>query len=524
MIRRHHVTYLLPRRRARQRRRSLTVWTTSVVSAIGLTGALAWPILAQPVELRSGVLPTMLGSVENSTFEYYPVVVSEFAPLAVFGGSGKALAIDGRPENMPLVVWDLDGEQAADAQQITNDLKSPRNSNAPAERALLVGSVASKGQLPGALQLMHPVTTRRISSPYGWRANPTGAGNQIHIGQDYPIVCGSPVYASEAGTISVSRWAGHSGMRVTIDHGHNVQTGYSHNSKLLVTVGQRVRQGEVIALSGTTGNSTGCHVHFEVLISGRWHDPRLYLPTNPGQRRALIDSSKLTVDADSAPKGKENSTSKEDKRQSKDSQKEKNPDVIVPKDDTPVVPAPEPEKKPKPRTSPTPEPTESESVAPSKSPSASPTTKPEPSKSPSDKPTKKPTPSPSETKEPTPSQQPSESSSPTNRPSKSPDVTQTPKATPTSSVSPTLKPKEKEPNVESPKPTAKPLESVQPSVALPRSESPKTTKEPRVMPSETAALPTLEGPTVRATQLPEESNRPNSSASQIDAESKKQSN
>ncbi|PRB72669.1 M23 family metallopeptidase [Arthrobacter sp. MYb213] len=495
------------------------VWTTSVVSAIGLTGALAWPIFAQPADLRSGTLATTLGSLENSSFENYPVVVSEFAPLAVFGGSGKALAIDGRPEDMPLVVWNLDGEQANDAQQVTNSLKAPQNSKVPAERALLVGTVASKGQLPGALQLMHPVTTRRISSPYGWRANPTGAGNQIHIGQDYPIVCGSPVYASEAGTISVSRWAGHSGMRVTIDHGHNVQTGYSHNSKLLVKVGQRVRQGEVIALSGTTGNSTGCHVHFEVLISGRWHDPRLYLPMNPGQRRALIDSSKLTVDADSAPKSKETGTSKEDKRQSRDSQKEKNPDVIVPKDDTPVVPTPEPEKKPKPKPkpSPTPEPSESESATPSKSPSVRPTAKPEPSKSPTDKPTVKPSPTPSETKKPTPSQQPSESASPTKQPSKSPDVTQTPKPTPTASDSPTPKPKEKEPIVVSPKPS----ESVKSSAAPPLSESPEVTKEPRVMPSETVRLPNVEGPTVRATQLPEESNRPNSSASQIDAESQK---
>ncbi|WP_313814367.1 peptidoglycan DD-metalloendopeptidase family protein [Glutamicibacter sp.] len=191
----------------------------------------------------------------------------------------------------------------------------------------LVGEVGQVGELPCGLQLMHPVTTRTISSPYGWRANPTGAGNQVHIGQDYPIACGSPVYASEAGTVVVSGWAGHSGNRVTVDHGSNVQTGYSHNSKLLVKVGQQVQQGELIALAGTTGNSTGCHVHFEVIIDGRWHDPRNYLPVIPGQRQAMIDSSRLTVNAGTAPRGNGGQPPVRDGEDTSS-----NPDVVDPRD------------------------------------------------------------------------------------------------------------------------------------------------------------------------------------------------
>ncbi|MGV2953939.1 peptidoglycan DD-metalloendopeptidase family protein [Glutamicibacter sp. AGC46] len=152
---------------------------------------------------------------------------------------------------------------------------------------------------PGLL-LEHPVATRRISSPYGWRFNPTGFGRQIHIGQDYPISCGSPVRASEAGRVVVAGWAGHSGQRVTIDHGHEVQTGYSHNSLLLVRVGELVVQGQIIALAGTTGNSTGCHVHFEVIVNGQWHNPRNYLPSGGGQRQALFASTQFAVDAGSA--------------------------------------------------------------------------------------------------------------------------------------------------------------------------------------------------------------------------------
>ncbi|MGV2855238.1 peptidoglycan DD-metalloendopeptidase family protein [Glutamicibacter sp. AGC84] len=152
---------------------------------------------------------------------------------------------------------------------------------------------------PGLL-LEHPVATRRISSPYGWRFNPTGFGRQIHIGQDYPISCGSPVRASESGRVVVAGWAGHSGQRVTIDHGHEVQTGYSHNSLLLVRVGELVVQGQLIALAGTTGNSTGCHVHFEVIVNGQWHNPRNYLPSGGGQRQALFASTQFAVDAGSA--------------------------------------------------------------------------------------------------------------------------------------------------------------------------------------------------------------------------------
>lgn len=159
-------------------------------------------------------------------------------------------------------------------------------------------NVGALGALPGGLQLIHPVSSRHITSPYGWRKNPTGSGNQVHIGQDYAIVCGSPVYATEDGTVIQSAWAGHSGMRVTIDHGNSVRTGYSHNSKLIAKVGDVVKQGQLIALSGTTGNSTGCHVHFEVIINGKWNDPRNFLPAIPGQPNPFINSRNTTITAE----------------------------------------------------------------------------------------------------------------------------------------------------------------------------------------------------------------------------------
>ncbi len=479
MQRRHHVSYLLARHQRAQHAKPLIIWTTSVLSALSLTGALAWPLLAQPAGLRSGTMETGIGSLATADLHGYPIVVSEFAPLAVFGGSGKELAIDGRPANIALELFGADdhvqGSEAGSAAQPGQS----GNSSESGHRALLAGRVGAAGQLPGNLQLMHPVTTRRISSPYGWRSNPTGAGNQIHIGQDYPIACGSPVYASESGRVIVSAWAGHSGMRVTIDHGYNVHTGYSHNSKLLVRAGQHVQRGEVIALSGTTGNSTGCHVHFEVLIDGRWNDPRLFLPAIPGQPEAMIDSTRLTVDADSAPK---------EQKQNKP-EEEKNPDVVVPVDDTPVVPEPSPTHTAKPSAAPK----ESTSPAPSKSPSAKPTKSATPTYS--AKPTPSPKPSTPVTVQPTPSS-PGPSASPSRTGSPTPSASASPSHSPTATTPPSQEPTQSAPRSKTPQPTASPTASAT------ASPSPRMTPE---APSSSAALPTSHKPTVRATTEPENS-------------------
>ncbi|GAA5225807.1 M23 family metallopeptidase [Paeniglutamicibacter antarcticus] len=179
-----------------------------------------------------------------------------------------------------------------------NPGSAPRAAGRNAVGVLVGQNMGRLGTLPGNLRLIHPVTSRHITSPYGWRNNPTGPGTQIHIGQDYAIPCGSPVYASADGTVIQSAWAGHSGMRVTLDNGSSVRTGYSHNSKLIAKVGEKVKQGQLLALSGTTGNSTGCHVHFEVIINGRWNDPRNFLPPISGQPNPMIDSRRTTIAAE----------------------------------------------------------------------------------------------------------------------------------------------------------------------------------------------------------------------------------
>jgi murein DD-endopeptidase MepM/ murein hydrolase activator NlpD len=126
--------------------------------------------------------------------------------------------------------------------------------------------------------LAQPVDQVRITSRFGPRVDPvSGLGAQVHIGQDYGVKCGTPVKAAAEGTVVQAGWAGHSGNRVRVDHGNGLETTYNHNTGLKVSVGDRVERGDVVALSGTTGNSTGCHLHFEVLVDGDAVDPARWL-------------------------------------------------------------------------------------------------------------------------------------------------------------------------------------------------------------------------------------------------------
>lgn len=107
-----------------------------------------------------------------------------------------------------------------------------------------------------------PTTSHYISSPYGWR---WGA---FHSGTDIAGRYGDPIYAYKSGLVTYAGWANSYGYIVKIDHGNGFSTWYAHCSQLLVTAGQEVSQGQTIALMGSTGYSTGNHLHFEVRING----------------------------------------------------------------------------------------------------------------------------------------------------------------------------------------------------------------------------------------------------------------
>jgi len=117
----------------------------------------------------------------------------------------------------------------------------------------------------------YPLTSFKVTSPFGRR---WGA---FHSGVDLSAPTGTTVRASDGGTVTVAGWRGNYGYLVEIDHGNGIRTRYGHNSKINVKVGQKVAQYETIAKVGSTGRSTGPHVHFEILFDGVAANPINYL-------------------------------------------------------------------------------------------------------------------------------------------------------------------------------------------------------------------------------------------------------
>jgi murein DD-endopeptidase MepM/ murein hydrolase activator NlpD len=118
----------------------------------------------------------------------------------------------------------------------------------------------------------------RVSSGYGLRQRPLGGGgSEHHAGLDIAVPMYTGVFATGGGIVTRANYSGAYGYLVIIDHGGGMETYYAHNSELLVTAGQRVERGQVIARAGSTGLSTGPHVHYEVHINGRAVDPKNFV-------------------------------------------------------------------------------------------------------------------------------------------------------------------------------------------------------------------------------------------------------
>lgn len=122
-----------------------------------------------------------------------------------------------------------------------------------------------------------PVPGGRISSPYGRREHPKSGVPQFHSGLDISVDAGTEVKATADGIVSFAAWTPGGGHTVVLEHGHGFSTAYAHNRQTTVKVGQRVGRGDVVALAGSTGISTGPHVHYEVWKDGRHMNPKTFL-------------------------------------------------------------------------------------------------------------------------------------------------------------------------------------------------------------------------------------------------------
>ena len=122
-----------------------------------------------------------------------------------------------------------------------------------------------------------PVKGGRVDSPFGFRIDPITGRSALHIGLDFPADVGAPIYAAAGGVVVVQEYHPAYGNMVEVDHGNELITRYAHASRVLVNKGDIVKRGQKIAEVGSTGRSTGPHLHFEVWVSGVPQDPQRFL-------------------------------------------------------------------------------------------------------------------------------------------------------------------------------------------------------------------------------------------------------
>jgi murein DD-endopeptidase MepM/ murein hydrolase activator NlpD len=117
----------------------------------------------------------------------------------------------------------------------------------------------------------------RISSPYGYRVHPNSGQRDFHGGMDIASGPGTPVKATADGIVSYAGWSGGNGNLVALEHGLGFSTYYAHNRSVTVKVGQKIKRGDIIGYVGSTGNSTGPHLHYEVWKEGKSLNPITFI-------------------------------------------------------------------------------------------------------------------------------------------------------------------------------------------------------------------------------------------------------
>lgn len=183
-------------------------------------------------------------------------------------------------------------DQAQSENILVNRLKSDREALSAAEQQLaaesdqitkniqqkLAANIAFPGTIfvPGSGQFILPAEGP-MTSPFGWRIHPISGDRRFHNGLDFGAEYGSLIKAADNGVVIAAEWTGGYGNAVIVDHGNGLTTLYGHTSQMYVTAGQVVRKGQPIAAVGSTGFSTGPHLHFEVRRQGEPIDPMPFL-------------------------------------------------------------------------------------------------------------------------------------------------------------------------------------------------------------------------------------------------------
>ena len=189
---------------------------------------------------------------------------------ASIGGPVQSLEVSG---DATTITVERDGYTSAAAPK-------PKPAPKPAPKPKPAAPVKAAAAAAVAVPVWTLPTSGRVSSVFGPRVAPVAGVNPFHKGTDIAAQLGQPVRAAQSGTVIESGFVGSYGNWVLIDHGNGIQTGYAHSSQNLVGVGQHVAAGATIALVGSTGASTGSHVHFEVRVGGTQVDPQPFMSSH----------------------------------------------------------------------------------------------------------------------------------------------------------------------------------------------------------------------------------------------------
>jgi murein DD-endopeptidase MepM/ murein hydrolase activator NlpD len=174
---------------------------------------------------------------------------------------------------------EADYNAGVEARRIAEE-KRKEEERAAAEAAAAAAAASGTSAGPTASGWASPFPGSYSTDEFGMRVNPVSGVYTLHAGLDLNYnsgTCGAAVYAAAAGQVTLAGYNGGYGNFVEISHGGGISTGYGHNTSLAVSRGQFVAAGELIAYAGTTGNSTGCHVHFEVREGGSGINPRPFM-------------------------------------------------------------------------------------------------------------------------------------------------------------------------------------------------------------------------------------------------------
>jgi murein DD-endopeptidase MepM/ murein hydrolase activator NlpD len=199
-------------------------------------------------------------------------------------------SIEGKLKRMRGALADLHIDLGKHGNDVTGSIggpfvpaKPPSATSGNFERELYRVNLA-RAQFDRALSQLRTIPVRKpvegeidMSSPFGMRMDPFLRGPAIHTGLDLRGDTGEPAHATASGTVTTASWQGGYGNMVEIDHHNGLSTRYGHLSKILVRVGQRVNVGDIVGLIGSTGRSTGPHLHYETRVNDTAVDPQKFL-------------------------------------------------------------------------------------------------------------------------------------------------------------------------------------------------------------------------------------------------------